>query len=161
MTTTPTLRDLVKAPEFREELMAEFFAAMRRGYAAIDPKFEPYQNGKWRITDSWYTTFLSDRSGGEVVIKCNGETVWMMQYFGQYEKLATPCLKAALRDAYTRNEFIGGRGPDGFRHDGMTYFNTQKPEEAPIFDLFRGQEWITRADGQELGFHCYQGGFMF
>ena len=85
--------------------------------------------------------------------------VWMMQYFGEYDKEAIPCLKAALRVAYERKEFNGGRGPNLFRYGGCVYRNF--PDDVrSIPEYFSGSEEIRGTSSTARGWHRYQGGLM-
>lgn len=86
----------------------------------------------------------------------------MMQYFGEYHAEAIPCLKAALREAYSRREFIGGRGPKTFQQGEYTYWNHC---ERDGFGSFYGREGVNKGycgkrGSGTIGSHSYQGGLM-
>lgn len=172
MITLGELQELVKDPYFWAQTKTVFFEAMSAGYAATEklkkgtvPELHgsklmpPYIRKPWIVTDVYLMTQLSNRSGGMTVISYEGVLVWMMQYFGEYNEVAIPCLKAALRDAYAAKEFIGGRGTNRFQYQGFTYCNNPVLMQ---FELFFGRETVyeTRAGSRPAGWHSYQGGKM-
>jgi len=164
------LKKLAGEAGFKPEMKATFFDAMNAGYAAKKkPKkstiielpgsklIPPYVRGPWKVTDVYFVTPLGSQSGGTTVISYEGVPVWMMQYFGEYQKVAIPCLKAALRHAYARREFNGGRGTDFFDYGEDIYYRNFVQG---TFDNFSGHECITDNDGNEIGQHRYHGGIM-
>lgn len=175
MVASNDLEKLARKETFRLEIEAEFLAAMNKGYAAMDkPKkgaivelpgsklVPPYTRGPWKVVDFYLVSTLSQYSGGMTIISYQGVPVWMMQYFGEYEEAAIPCLKAALRTAYAEKVFLNGRGPRSFWHDGYRYRNmpTIVPRNRFPQGSFEGTEEIEDAEGKRCGWHNYQGGLM-
>lgn len=160
------LREMIKEPEMR----GVFFEAMNAGYAAENKpmkgsiavlrgsKTTYHAQGPWEVNDVWFVTPLSTYSGGMTIISYKGVPVWMMQYFGKYEKTAISCLKAALRAAYSERKFFGGRGPEEFIHGKYVYENDLGASRD--FQDFSGRESVRDETG-EIGWHAYQGGTMF
>lgn len=174
MLSSKELRELSKAPAFLAEMQDIFFEAMNAGYAADAPKKQSiswlpdnktieYKRGPWRAVDTYHVTKLGPRSGGTTIISYEETPVWMMQYFGEYEEEAIPCLKAALRSTYSRKEFWAGRGPWRFELDGFVYKNCLvNPLGLSSFaGFFSGEEKVfNKSKGGILGWHRYQGGGM-
>ena len=163
------LKELAKTWSFRHGIMDTFFEAMLSGYASDvkkgtmselpGSKMIPYACGSWEAVDTYLVTPLCNRSGGMTVISYEEIPVWMMSYFGEYDKEAIPCLKAALRHLYERENFYGWRGPDIFRHGGFTYRNSPD-NTSSMPDHFTGIEEVCGIDGTVKGWHRYHGGFM-
>jgi hypothetical protein len=164
------LEKLVKTSQFLAEIKGAFFEGMNVGYVADKPKKNTitelpgskmvlYVSGPWKLTDVYHVTPLSSMSGGTIVIAYEDVPVWMMQYFGQYYEEAIPCLKAALRQAYSNCHFIGGRGPHHFVFKEYIYKNSEDifPQD---FKLFRGEEKVHDKSGIIFGRHLYHGGLM-
>lgn len=176
------LKKRMEEPLFRSEMVNVFFAAMNAGYAAPTKpkksriaelpgsKTTTYVEGPWGVIDTYLVTPLGSRSGGMTVISCKDIPVWMMQYLGQYDEEAIPCLKAALRAAYVENQFFGGRGPDEFVHGEFIYRNEIDRSYRSDFqnsNFFKGYEKIQKrardaqgAMGAVMGWHSYQGMMM-
>ena len=173
------LKRLLETLELKQKFVSEmqevFFRAMNTGYAATEkPKkstiaelpgsklIPPYIRGPWKVTDVYHVMPFSTVSGGTTMISHEEVPVWMMQYFGKYEKDAIPCLKAALRDAYSKKIFYGGRGEGLFLQGEFPYWNTPSPIR---FEEFAGDEHVTRQTEKSgtfvLGRHRYHGGIMF
>jgi hypothetical protein len=157
----------------KSELRNVFFAAMQRGYAARPRKGTiaqlpgsktiPYVKGPWDVIDTYITTNLSEASGGMTCIYHDCRIVWMMQYMGEYDTRAIPCLKAALRDAYTKEEFWGGRGSPDFVHDGLIYTNrpySPTHDRVVNWNLVAGREEVRDSAGDCLGWHQYSAMLM-
>lgn len=181
MQSLQRLKELTGTPAFRSEMETAFFEAMNAGYATDAPKKKSilwlpgsktieYIRDSWRVVDSYHVTALGPRSGGTTIISYEETPVWMMQYLGQYDEAAIPCLKAALRAAYAEKEFFGGRGPDEFVHGEFVYHNEVDRAYRADFqtsNFFKGYEKITKvgrdADGttqKAVGWHSYQGMMM-
>ncbi len=173
--TVTNLNALSKTQIFRDQVIDVFLEAMRAGYATSPKKGHiaelpgsktiVYSDGPWQVTDAYIVTPLGAWSGGTTLISYGGIATWLMQYFGEYEEEAIPCLKAALQKSYgVMNEFIGGRGPRHFAHDGYVYRNeVSAPRPLLIPDYFRGEEEIRKRGpgGRICGWHSYQGGMLF
>ncbi len=169
------LKSIAETKAFRAQMEDAFFEAMHIGYASEDKQKKtsipelpgsklvlPYVAGPWRVADTYLVTPAGPRSGGMTVIWYEGVPVWMMQYLGQYDERAVPCLKAALRAAYSRKEFFGGRGPDEFTFGVYRYQNDIDKRWRTDFqgsNFFQGYEWVEMPgrSGQKLGWHSYQG----
>lgn len=86
----------------------------------------------------------------------------MMHYLGQdlSNGEVIPFLRKALMLAYTTQAFFGGRGPNVFSLEDLTYLNRASghwPEDVR-FHFFRGREEIFRKSEQTLLFwHEYSG----
>ncbi len=173
MVKTDYLKKLVKTPKFLAEMKDVFFEGMNAGYANSSKKKSvlwlpgsktiEYIRGPWRVIDTYHVTQLSSRSGGTMIISYEEDPVWMMQYFGEYEEDAIPCLKAALRDAYTKKNFFGGRGPFEFVHGDFVYQNPpEKSRYCEFGELFYGEESVCNKNkgGRLCGWHTYHGGSM-
>lgn len=117
------------------------------------------------VTDSYWVRKSSDHSSGITVISCDGEPIWSMTYGGYYPKHVIPFLKSALEFAYSRNEFIGGRGRRNWEQKtlaenplGLAYRNIVREN---CFDRFSGEEFIyDYVSNRILGRHYYQGNLM-
>jgi hypothetical protein len=129
-----------------------------------------YIEGPFRVVDEYWTTPQSDASTGATTIIFSQilhgvfvETpVWGMGYGGRYPKEVIPFLKSALATAYRRHEFCGGRGPERYIEEGLTYENHSRQgveldSIGSSFTGFQGHEEIGVTGGKTLGFHHYFG----
>jgi len=142
-----------------------FFTAMRDRYAKgikkgtiIDlprSKTIPFELGDFRVVDCYFTSPDSEYSFGQTIIWHKEVPVWTMSYQGWYLKSAISFLKRVLFKAYTDEKFFGGRGPRFYREGGMTYINNIKPPND--WRHFHGHEKIFDRNGNNLGWHEYQG----
>ncbi len=117
------------------------------------------RNGDWVVVDRWTTTTLSNWSAGTTTVLYKNQAVWWMSYGGWYDKSVIPFLKEALKNAYKRGAFIGGRGREHFsdpEFPGLAYTNKVSPvrKDPTMFD---GEEQIIGAGGELMGFHRYHG----
>lgn len=165
MAKTPifSYTDLSKNPNLIE---AKFFEAMRNGYVSgktpsqlKDKSFcIQYVKGLWRVTDRWDVGVLPCINvSGETRIFYDNIQVWVMQYFGAYAQKVIPFLKGALLENYQKNIFLGGRGPQEYTSENLTYQN--KIDAGSSFHNFRGEERIFH-DEHLMGEHRYQGGLL-
>lgn len=158
-----------KDPDFIDLVMLKFFKAMNDGYASgikankvtilriLGAKVVIYRNKPFTVIDLWFVTGFSTFSWGMTVILCEGFPVWVMQYYGHYQKATLPFLKEALRSTYKLLVFRGGRGDETFESDTYTYSNAASGS----FSDFSGYESIReRESGQSVGFHRYHGGAL-
>ncbi len=99
------------------------------------PYSEPELN--LMLTDSYWTTPGSDRSGGVTLIYYNEIPIWEMHYTGYYEPEAIPTLKKAMLANFESGEFVGGRGPLEFIDGDYLYENTPKGSGTD-FEVFYG-----------------------
>ena len=180
--TITLLKKLVRDPVFVVEMKAVFFEAMMAGYASTEKIVKssiaelpgsklipPYVKGPWKVSDPYLVNVpLSSYSGGMTIISYESVPVWAMQYFGRYDEVGVHCLKAALRDTYSRKVFCGGRGERDFEYGIYHYWNDPLPHfggsigRLDIFNSFAGREQVTDgATGTTIGWHSYQGGAMF
>ena len=174
MLSSKELGELSKTPAFHAEMKTIFFEAMNVGYATDAPKKQSilwlpnnqtieYKRGQWRVVDTYHVTQLGPRSGGTTLIAYEETPIWMMQYFGEYEKEAIQCLKAALRTAYENKQFFGGRGPESFQCGEYVYTNSSPRNvwrNHNFGDRFNGEEEICDSRARLYGWHTYQGGGM-
>lgn len=176
MLSLEELKKLVKTLAFLAEMEEVFFEAADDGYAS-NPKRSTvielpgsveitFTKGPWKVADKYFKTSLGRRSGGGMVMSYEEVSVWMMQYLGQYDKAAIPCLKAAIHVAYAEKKFFGGRGPERFEYDGYIYRNEIDRRYRTGFqtsNYFEGYETIKTARGVPekcFGWHSYQGMMM-
>jgi hypothetical protein len=149
-----------------EQILSVFFAAMRNGYAKSGVKKDtiaelpgsktiPFELGDFKLLDCYLVTPDSPHSFGQTIIWRNDVPIWIMSYQGWYLKDAIPFLKRALWEAYDRGDFFGGRGPRFFQNDGMTY--TNRFDFPNDWRHFRGREEVFDRNGQNVGWHEYQG----
>ena len=147
-----------------DSLLPFFFEAMLLGWAAGGKKktIPAFPNHKvvehiddnLRLLDMWSETPSSNKSSGSTTIFLDDIPVWAMHYGGWYTEEAAEIVKAALREAYEKNQFFGGRGPIEFVHNGIFYANRPQGD----FNNFSGREELRRIDHSEiLGFHEYWG----
>lgn len=160
------------------EIKRVFFAAMMQGYAVDGPKETlPDGSKQYRHTDGHlevidrYWVNEGGFNWGQTLITFQGQPVWLMQYWGQYDKAVIPFLKTVLRENYEQGIFLGGRGPqikegeiDG---DLFSYYNDVDIEEyADDFTRFSGEEEVFLHDKKgrgavSIGWHRYHGGLLF
>lgn len=150
-----------------DQILPIFFAAMQDGYAndgnvrkSTIAKFHGskmilFNQGDFKVQDTYLVVPDSSYSSGQTVILYKNDPVWSMSYQGWYDDAAIPFLKMALREAYCRQDFFGGRGPHFFAANGMAYINNVEPPND--WWRFRGREEILAPDGQNIGWHEYQG----
>ena len=143
-----------------------FFDAMRNGYAAkvekigiphMNHKGIPYKSrdGQFYLIYAYCVNTLTSYSAGTTTIFHKDQPVWWVNYVGRYQPGSTKYLKEALKSAYDRNLFCGGRGPVECRtSDGYTYKNHL---EINSFQLFSGKEKLLDPAGNMVGFHEYSG----
>ena len=150
----------------RDELILEvFFAAMMCGYAnsakketiAALPgsKVIPFEIEDFKVLDCYLVTPDNPYSFGQTIIWHKNVPIWVMSYQGLYLKRAIPFLKLVLWQTYSRQQFVGGRGPRFFVDSGMTYMNRVEPPN--VWRHFRGREEVYDRDGRSMGWHDYQG----
>lgn len=148
-----------------QRLQEFFLDAMRNGYAANVEKFAiPHmkhkgisyksKDGKLYLIDAYCVNKETDYSAGTTTIFEQGQPVWWMSYVGYYQPDTTQYLKEALKFAYDRNLFFGGRGPDEFNISGYKYKNRS---DYNSFDFFSGTETLSDINGNMVGFHRYYG----
>lgn len=150
------------------EVQAFFCKGMLTGYAMGKKALRDRPYPKWKqaplfvegglmLVDTWLTTKFSRFSQGITTIYYEGNPIWVMSYWGEYDPVAIPTLQAALQWAYENGMFLGGRGPATFEKDGMKYWN-QPNQERRDFANFEGHEFILKFEkGQVLGSHQYRG----
>ena len=149
----------------KKEIIEVFFAAMQSGYATSPKKSTiaelpcsrviEFKKGDFRVVDVWFTAPGSSYSFGQTIIWYRNIPVWVMSYHGTYQDFAIPFLKAALRNAYDKNVFCGGRGSSPFLADGFQYNN-----RVDCYDWrdFRGREEVFHfSSNSRVGWHEYQG----
>lgn len=147
------------------EIQSFFFKAMVKGWAkgveeisvANMPGYKaiPFQEGDFYLIDKYCVTPYSQKSAGTTTIWFKQNPVWVMNYGGFYDEDAIDCLKLALRQAYERQQFVGGRGPRIYVAKTLFYVNQPRFNS---FTRFEGREEIfDRACGESLGFHEYWG----
>ena len=145
-----------------------FFEAMQAGWASGSSK-QPvlgmpgykrisYESGGWRLVDEYCTRPASRYSSGTTTIWIEGFIAWIMQYQGWYKPEGSKVAKAALREAYSNNIWMGGRGPAEFQSGGLVYKNEAKGD----FQAFSGQESVVPVGSRgsiidSVGTHVYRG----
>jgi len=157
-----------------EVLQIFFFKAMVEGYASGcrkskvpgKPGFKGirHTDGNLVLVDEYAVSPTSSFSFGTTTIFADGVPVWFMSYEGYYEEGTSALLKKALKDAYSKRIFRGGRGlsPAIGERDGkgIAYLNNPSGEKNS-FSLFKGKEQIIDlVSGTTLGEHRYRGGLM-
>lgn len=157
-----------------EVLQLFFFRAMVEGYASGcrkskipgKPGFKGIRqtDGNLVLVDEYAVTPASSFSFGTTTIFADGAPVWRMSYEGYYEEGTLDLLKAALKNAYEKKVFRGGRGLSpviGMRDGkGIAYLNSPSKRKNS-FPLFKGREYIIDVvSGETLGEHEYRGGLM-
>ena len=161
------------------ELEAFFFRAMLAGYVASASKKTKkttipelpgskkivHQEEDLKLVDFYFVSAKSYHSYGTTIIYDQGVPVWMMQYGGWYFQEAIPVLKQALRSAYGKSHFFGGRGPAKFslKEFRATYRNDI--HRSSSFRKFSGNEEILMVPAGAIlphryGSHQYFGGVM-
>lgn len=148
-----------------------FFEAMKSGWAMPVPKSPipslpgsksiPFRIGEYQLLDYYFIAPGSDSSYGTTVIWVAERPVWVMHYGGWYKKEAIPLLKAALRETYLQNQFVGGRGPREYREENSPLLYRNHIEADNSFTAFHGFENVVDTEyGSILGEHRYFGGLM-
>lgn len=151
---------------FFEAMLNGYAAGAQKGTVAVLPgsKLVTYPEfSDWTVRDV-YVVGPHGGSGGSTFIYHHESPVWMIQYRGAYEKEAVPCLKAALRAAYEKREFWGGRGlpvfpaPHQF-FNGFRYTNdccNPTGDWTGSWAYTRGREEVLNEDGKVRGWHEYE-----
>lgn len=161
-----------------------FFAAMLDGYAGGENRksvktlfhngytkkvafCDPENHNGYVVIDEWHTNPDSDRSAGTTLITFLGDPVWWMSYDGEYLEGAIEFLKRALKKAYERKLFLGGRGlasvlSERFSLNGLTFKLGYKNVWDGDFQSFSGTEKIFQHplagyDPEPIGYHRYCG----
>jgi hypothetical protein len=144
------------------------FEGLLAGYASGNAEAEEvngvtrlvHADKEWRITDEYVMTQLDGiGSGGTTLMYYNDQPIWMMQYWGRYKKEALPCLKEALRTAYSAEEWVGGRGPAVHAcENGWKYMNYVNQPDS--FFSFSGEERVYSPEGEFAGWHKYGGQWL-
>ncbi|MBI2003669.1 MAG: hypothetical protein HYS78_01695 [Parcubacteria group bacterium] len=149
-----------------------FFEAMKGGWAMPVPKSHipalpgsksiPFRIGEYTLLDYYFVAPGSDSSYGTTVIWVTERPFWVMHYGGWYKKEAIPFLKAALRQAYSQNQFVGGRGPNSYHEKGHPFWYRNHIENfANSFARFHGFEDVVNTENDEvLGEHRFFGGLL-
>ena len=145
-----------------------FFQAMKNGYASSPAKGTiaelpgsktiTFQDGNLQLVDCWFAAD-NGRSFGNTIIFKDEKPIWMMHYWGHYDKGVISFLKKALAENYNRDhsftyDFNGCRGPKLFNGVGMTYVNLIAHKS--LFEEFAGHEEII-GDHIVRGWHYYHG----
>ena len=148
------------------EIQSFFFKAMVSGWASGVEKIKiadmpmykamPFREGDFYLIDRYCVNKKSLKSAGTTTIWYRDVPVWVMNYGGFYEESVIAFLKNALFDAYSEQEFVGGRGPLSYSElEGLNYVNRPLLGD---FAKFEGREEIFSASsGKSLGFHEYWG----
>lgn len=147
-----------------------FFQAMKSGWATPVPKSPipglpgsksiPFRRDDFTLIDYYFVASGSNASYGSTVIWVANRPVWVMHYGGWYKKEVIPFLKAALREAYSQNQFFGGRGPQRYTNNEYLFLYCNKWIEG-YFGNFHGLEYVLDEHrNQRLGEHRYFGGLM-
>ncbi len=154
----------------KEVLQKFFFEAMRHSC-----RFDIARNivlgpGRPRIEfmddffrfEEWYDVSRdgSMRLDGERKIFFLGESspAWSMQYRGYWREEDISFLHRALLEEYKDDHFTGGRGPNRYSEDKLTYENRTFPSK---IDKSCGHEKVYRKEGELfmiLGHYIYFGG---
>ncbi|MFA5186202.1 MAG: DUF5680 domain-containing protein [Patescibacteria group bacterium] len=152
-----------------EQLRDFFFEAALVTYAGdgekipseeIAPGFKGYRyvRGNHVYVDKYAVN--GSGSFGQTVIWLDDRPTWFMQYNGFcHDKRAVAVVKQALREAYSRRLFIGGRGIKNLRVLDLSYGNSG----GDTFYRFNGSDWVTdHADGKDamIFWHDYRGGLV-
>lgn len=152
-----------------KELSDFFFEAALASYAGdgpkipeeeISPGFKGYRfkRGSYVYVDK-YAVFGTG-SFGQSVIWCDSQPIWFMQYNGFcHEKRAIALVKKAMREAYSKRLFLGGRGIKRLREADLAYGNSGSEDIV----RFNGSDWVVGCvDGREamIFWHDYRGGFV-
>src|SRR3989344_1373024 len=147
-----------------------FFEAMKSGWAMPVPKSPipslpgsksiPFRIGEYSLLDYYFVAPGSDSSYGTTVIWVAERPFWVMHYGGWYKKEVIPFLKAALRETYSQNQFVGGRGPQRYRNDEYPFLYCNDVGWIQCnFSNFHGLEYVLdETQTQRLGEHSYFGG---
>src|SRR3989344_1077876 len=145
----------------------EFFCeGMAKGWASgakatempgLGPGFKGFiaESGGFRLVDAYCVNEESGKSAGSTTIWFRDLPVWVMGYGGWYSGEVGDFLKSALSDTYSRNVFMGGRGPVRMISDLYEYHNKVIMGN---FIRFSGEERIYTGGGSGcLGYHDYWG----
>jgi hypothetical protein len=115
------------------------------------------------LEDCWGRDPSSKKPSGQTIIYEEKSPVWVMWYGGElYKQEALPLLKSALIKNYSKNIFLGGRGPRWLEDTGKVYMNGCTGN----FVQFKGTELIVDEnfdegeEGYSLGSHSYWGGSL-
>lgn len=117
-----------------------------------------YELGELTYVDLWFSYEI--HSFGQTIIWRGGIPIWGMQYHGSVldqDSRILPFLKRALKEAYMRREFLGGRGPLNYAELPLKYRN--RPHPSSTFLRFSGEEQILNVDmgHKPVFFHKYRG----
>jgi len=153
------------------ELMQFFFKGMSRRWIAGAPKITidelpgakaiTFEEGELRLVDAYWVN--GRNSFGLTVIWRNVVPVWHMQCHGWYEERAIPVVNEALRRAYNRERFEGGRGTsDTTNEDGSLRYMNDPDWLFWEFPKFHGSEGVQDRSGdlRLIGNYEYSGGLL-
>ena len=102
----------------------------------------------------YYLVEIGQYQFEQFIVLYDNVPVWMMSCQGLYAENAVPFLRRALRKAYDRREFVGGRGPRIDTDGELVYENTV---EESSWKRFRGRDEIFDGNNQNIGWCEYQG----
>lgn len=112
--------------------------------------------------EEWYSVSHDGlvRLSGErkIFFLDESKPVWFMQYRGHWREEDIPFLHRALLVEYKNNHFTGGRGPNRYSEEALTYENRTFPSD---IDKSCGHEKVYRKEGElfiVLGHYIYFGG---
>lgn len=175
--TIAHVAELTKDPAFMAEMKDTFFEAVMRlfsneGLPSGTPSEIPGYTIHTTVSEPWKVIFTGQSTpsglGCSVTIHIlySEIPVWVMHTLGRYREESLPCLVEALREAYTKKEFIGGRGPvrddhrEWISYGNFAYRNHPGPAD---FGEFHGREEISTGWGPSNE-HCggcyYHGGLL-
>lgn len=149
-----------------------FFEAMKSGWATPAPKVTipdlpgsksiPFRRDDFTLIDYYFVAPGSDSSYGSTIIWVANRPVWVMHYGGWYKKEAIPFLKAALRETYSQNLFIGGRGPKEYQEKDTPFlYRNHTMDFTSYFTDFHGSEDVVNTKTNKIvGVHRFFGGLM-
>jgi hypothetical protein len=154
-----------------KELEAVLFDALRVGYVSDVPPEAIVVDGvrykrflykspceRFTVEDRWIS-MGEIYSAGRTLITEEGQSVWIMQYYGWYRAEASDFLKRALRRNYCDRVFHGGRGRSVFTVGRKQYTNAV--ECGSNFWRFNGREAVMDCrTATALGEHRYHGGIL-
>jgi hypothetical protein len=126
---------------FMKELREFFIASMRAEYCGNHRDVickHDYAGAQIRsiyCAEPWHmvehlSAWLDEREIRTSILRtilCNDSPVWEVHIFGRQwaDVSAQTCLDNALRDAYGKGDYVGGRGHGNFRHsNGYVYTNS-------------------------------------
>lgn len=150
-----------------DQVQEFFFKAMLAGWVAGAPEAEmpkmpgyksvSFRQEQFYLLDTYCINPDSRKSAGTTTIWYNDAPVWVMSYGGYYPKKVLLFVKEALRVAYVREEFFGGRGPLRYK-EWETPFLYKNAPSRNIFSDFWGREVVyDQTTGRQIGHHAYQG----